>query len=247
MGQSHGALLQYQNDAVHLNMIENKMCNDHRSSRPAIKLGAFVRFLAAHDKGVAAVEFAMIAPILLILMIGTLEMGTAYTIDRRVSTIASSVADLVARETEVMDDTKLYVMTDKIARALLAPYNFAPTKITVISIQADNSVPPTTTIDWSKTYTAGDLAVSDTTGLLAKGRNITTPAGLMTEGSYMIAVEVTYAFTPLIFGKNSAMRTVGTDAVTLGVYTMKDRFYYSPRNTQGCVHHVTSANCSSPL
>ncbi len=223
------------------------MRNDQHNVKTIARLSAFFRSATRHEGGVAAVEFAMIAPILLILMIGTLEMGTAYTIDRRVSTIASSLSDLVARETEVMDDGKLFVMTDKIARALLAPYDFAPVEIHITSLKADGSDPPVTTVDWSKHYISGSAAMEPFSPLFPRGNVIPVPAGLMTPNSYMIAVEVTYDFTPFIFGKNSAARITGTDAVSTGAYTMKDRFYFSPRNTQGCVYHIDAANCSSPM
>lgn len=48
-------------------------------------------------RGVAAVEFALILPLLLLLYLGSVEASQLYTTDRRIVTIASTVADLVAR------------------------------------------------------------------------------------------------------------------------------------------------------
>ena len=55
-----------------------------------------------HEKqGVAALEFAFIAPILLIVFLGSVEFSQALTLDRRVTTIASSTADLVAQSDSI--------------------------------------------------------------------------------------------------------------------------------------------------
>lgn len=196
---------------------------------------SFVRSMAQNNKGVAAVEFAMIAPIMLMLLIGTLEMGTAYTIDRRVSAIASSVADLVARETDTMDDAKLFVMSDKIARSLLEPYNFAPIKIHVVSVKSDPLDATNTTVHWSRSYKAGDADMTSTTSPYAPRSAFTVPVGLMAAGSYLVAVEVTYDFTPFVFGEAAALTATGTDAVATGAYQMKDRFYLAPRGSNPCV------------
>src|SRR5207244_1629235 len=56
----------------------------------------------ASTEGVAAVEFALIVPIMAIMFIGAVELSQAITVDRRVTQVASSTADLVARaETQI--------------------------------------------------------------------------------------------------------------------------------------------------
>ena len=49
------------------------------------------------SRGVAAIEFAMIVPIMSAMFIGAVEVSQAITVDRRVTQVASSTADLVAR------------------------------------------------------------------------------------------------------------------------------------------------------
>ncbi len=56
-----------------------------------------IRGFSRDTRGVAAVEFALILPLLLLLYIGSVEATLLYTTDRGVATIASTVADLVAR------------------------------------------------------------------------------------------------------------------------------------------------------
>lgn len=49
------------------------------------------------SEGVAAVEFALIAPILLLLFVGTIEISLMVAIDRKISRTSSAIADLVAQ------------------------------------------------------------------------------------------------------------------------------------------------------
>ena len=64
------------------------------------KIISFVR----NSKAVAAVEFALIAPILLILFIGTVEISLLVAVDRKISRASSSIADLVAQFKVHSDD-----------------------------------------------------------------------------------------------------------------------------------------------
>jgi len=61
------------------------------------RAGGLLRRWKADSEGVAAVEFAMIVPIMAIMFIGAVELSQAITVDRRVSQVASATADLVAR------------------------------------------------------------------------------------------------------------------------------------------------------
>src|SRR5690606_26993438 len=52
----------------------------------------------SHDRrGAAAVEFALVVPLLLLLYLGTVEASALYTVDRRIVTISGTMGDLVAR------------------------------------------------------------------------------------------------------------------------------------------------------
>jgi len=62
---------------------------------------ARVRDLVAATHGVAAVEFAMILPGLLLLYIGMSEASVGWSLYRKVTLVSRSVADLTARSTTV--------------------------------------------------------------------------------------------------------------------------------------------------
>ncbi len=54
--------------------------------------------------GLAAVEFAFIAPIMIVLFFGVIEGSAAYSVDRKVVLSSNTLADLVAQETAVTKD-----------------------------------------------------------------------------------------------------------------------------------------------
>ena len=55
------------------------------------------RRLAGDQRAVSAVEFALILPIMLLLLFGGVELGDALTIDRKVTHVTSTISDLVAQ------------------------------------------------------------------------------------------------------------------------------------------------------
>lgn len=56
-----------------------------------------MRGLRRDKRGVAAVEFAFIAPVMLIMLLGVFEAGRAYAIRNRFTTTTTMVADLIAQ------------------------------------------------------------------------------------------------------------------------------------------------------
>lgn len=65
--------------------------------------GWFRHFLS-NQKGIAAVEFALIAPVLLFLYLGATDLTQALAIDRKLGIFASTVSDLVAQEKQISDN-----------------------------------------------------------------------------------------------------------------------------------------------
>ena len=159
-------------------------------------------------RGVSAIEFAFIAPVLIALYVGAVELGNALTINRRVFSVASTTADLAAQVKSVSTGD-LQDITSA-ASSILTPYSTAPLKIVVSSVVADNN--NTTTVDWS-------YATNGATPR-AKNSGVTLPAGLTQANSSVIMAEVTYAFTPLLNLSGY---------FNPGPFTMGRTFYERPR------------------
>ena len=173
-----------------------------------------LRQFARARQGLAAVEFALIAPVMIMMFYGAIELTSAADCNGRVSRMAATAADLVAQSTSVStsDTTNIF----NAAYAILYPYPSAPAKI-VISSLVDNGH-GATTVSWSD-------ATSNTTPR-AKNTTVTIPSGLITSGSgnSLILAEITYTYTaPLTY-------------FTGGTLTLTQSFYSRPRRSVVVAH-----------
>jgi Flp pilus assembly protein TadG len=108
--------------------------------------------LARDTRAVAAVEFALILPLMLVLYLGGVEGAQLYSVDRKVATIAGTVADLVARTKGVLPTASLDDYFEA-ATNILQPGQIANLAqvVTLISIDDDGNA----TVVWSEAHGAG--------------------------------------------------------------------------------------------
>jgi len=90
------------------------------------------------SKGVAAVEFALISPILLLLFIGTIEVSLMVALDRKISRTSSAIADLIAQGVFTAGNTEnemraIFGMADRI----MFPYTDKVPCIVISSVLAE--------------------------------------------------------------------------------------------------------------
>jgi Flp pilus assembly protein TadG len=142
-----------------------------------------LRRLHKDERGVAALEFALIAPLMVVVYLGLSELTLAMVAERRASHAAAVVADLVAQSGQIDAAT----MTDifHVADAVLEPYPTASLRMRVTSVKADaNAIPK---VVWSR----GD-------GLTALTKDTTAtavPANLLLAGDSVIMTEMSYTWT----------------------------------------------------
>lgn len=164
-----------------------------RSLRRGRRLVA--RFLR-DKRGVAAVEFVFIVPLMLTLTFGTIEVSSGVAIDRKVTLVARTLSDLVSQGTKVSStDVQNFF---KMGSAIMTPYPVTTAtmtqRITAISIDASKVAKVT----WSYNGAVNGNSVTVTTGY-AKNTTITTiPPGLLIANTQLIWSEVTYTYTPII-------------------------------------------------
>lgn len=106
--------------------------------RPQGFLIALRQFIADR-RGVGAVEFALIAPLLLSLYITSFELTIGFSVSKRVTHSADTIADLVAREASV--NTAFLATMPHLAASIFVPYtpNKLSIKITGVTIDADGN------------------------------------------------------------------------------------------------------------
>src|SRR5436305_12464294 len=92
------------------------------------RTGRPLRRFLADRRGVSAVEFAMLLPLMVALYLGGVEISSAVAIDRKVTLVARTLADLVAQATNV-SSTDVTNVLSAIA-AVVQPYDDTKLKIT---------------------------------------------------------------------------------------------------------------------
>lgn len=175
--------------------------NAHTASGRLGVLLNCVKLLRRDARGMAAVEFAAIVPIILLMLVGTVEVSRAVAMDRRFGLVTTMVADLVAREEKMSsaDLTAIY----KIVNQVMSPYDSSSLKISVVPVKASPS-------DASKTrvYASTANRPSYNGGLqISKCSSYSLASSLIAKGASVIVVEASYTYKPIfmnyLFGSSA--------------------------------------------
>src|SRR4026209_2561016 len=111
------------------------------------KVRAWIARVAADRRGVAAIEFALVAPLLLCMYFVTMEVSQAIETNKKVSRISSMVADLATQQTSTSMAELKGIM--EIGQLLLTPYYRSKAEIYITAIEVTNDVPPKAKVFWS--------------------------------------------------------------------------------------------------
>lgn len=159
-------------------------------------LGAFRR----DRRGVSAVEFALIAPVLITTYMGLAELSQGMTAQRRVSHAASAIGDLVAQDDKVINTEMADIFSS--ARTIMIPYSPTTLSLRVTSITVDSS--GVARVDWSDAPTGQPKLpeLTDNAPVATCSSSVTTgcvPTGLLTTaGENVILSEATYTYEALV-------------------------------------------------
>ena len=137
------------------------------------------------NQGVAAVEFALTFPFLLILFFGGVEITDGVTLDRQVSLVATTVANIVSQYTSISASTQMPDILGASAQ-IMQPYTTSNTGIVVSLISISNSGQATVT--WSQALNATARST---------GSVVTVPSALDTPNTTLVLSEASYAYTPV--------------------------------------------------
>jgi Flp pilus assembly protein TadG len=173
-----------------------------------------VSSLRRDQKGVSAVEFAMLLPLMITLYLGAVEISQGVAIHRKVTLTARTVADLASQVTSINNADMTNMLTA--ASAVVAPYAANELKVTVSAVSIDaNGIAK---VAWSDTLNGTKRAVNSTVSL---------PAALNVPNSQLIWSEVHYNYVP----------TIGY--VVTGALNLFDQIFMRPRLSE-TVNRVTT-------
>jgi Flp pilus assembly protein TadG len=170
----------------------------------------------AHDRsGVAAIEFALVFPVMLLLFIGSFETTNLVLAFMKLEASAETAADLVAQTkvNTVLQSTDFTNITNA-AKQVLTPLPTSGTQLKIAYASVTYST-GAAAIDW---HYEVNSATAITTGNIPNGASLSN-LGSQTTGSTdsVIIVELTYAYSsPLSYVLNSS-------------YTLSESAFNRPR------------------
>ncbi|OJX55267.1 TadE/TadG family type IV pilus assembly protein [Devosia sp. 66-22] len=159
-----------------------------------------LRRIRRDDRAVAAVEFALIVPLLITLYLGSIEAAALFTVDKRVSSISSTIGDLVAQwdpEKEGALSTGTGgKLTDYMnaSTGIMSPYTTSGLKIVVSLVQVKNNGDTKTLWSTANTGSAKTLNAAYSDASIATS----TRMNQVSRGGCVIAAEVTYSYLPVL-------------------------------------------------
>jgi Flp pilus assembly protein TadG len=177
--------------------------------------------------GAAAVEFVFIAPLLITLYLGTMEISQGLEINKKVARASGVIGDLVGQEETVTKQKLQDVMA--IGQAMLLPYRRTTPTLTVSLVSIDASLNPK--VVWSRRGKGTAYSVP-----YAANSATTVPPNLAIADTFLIRVETKLEYIPI-----TSWTLKKDQAGAEGAYAidMNERYYLRPRMTDS----VTCTDC----
>jgi Flp pilus assembly protein TadG len=167
----------------------------HKPSLSTVLRRHLHRF-AASERGVAAVEFGLILPIVMLLLLGCFEVPRFVLTYQKIARTSSGVADLVAQADEPMTSDQM----DDIfiaGKTMMEPYDIVANGSIYVSSINNASSDPGVKITW-QVNNGGAVAPGSRLGVKTSNPSINMPAALLPAADEeVLAVEVFYNYTPV--------------------------------------------------
>jgi Flp pilus assembly protein TadG len=181
-------------------------------------LGRISRF-TGDRRGVSAVEFAFIAPVMVGLYLGCVEISDGVAADRKVSLVVDALSNLSSQVTTISSAQMTNILNA--SSSIIQPYSASNLTATLscLKIDANRNV----TVAWSATLNGTARAA---------GSSVTIPSALAVANSQLLFAEASYAYTP----------TIGY--TISGTLTLSDKMYMAPRITAPSYGDATPVSCT---
>jgi Flp pilus assembly protein TadG len=157
-------------------------------------------------RAVSAVEFALLLPFMLVLYIGSNEVGQSIAIYRKVAQVAYTMADLVTQVGSVTTSDLSGILDA--STAVMMPYSASGAKMVLSALTYNGS---TYKVAWSQARGTGATAWSVGS---APPASAAVPTNLVSSGEQIIVGQVTYTYTSVF---TSVMTKIwGSNSITMG-------------------------------
>ncbi|WP_244665832.1 TadE/TadG family type IV pilus assembly protein [Pseudorhizobium halotolerans] len=137
-------------------------------------------------RGVGAVEFALIAPLLLMIYITVFELTIGLSVSKRVARASGAIADLVTQQPSVSKSSLAEMMN--VAQSIFVPYGASDISLDITGIKVGSS---SSTVAWSWNEAGGKP--------YGTGSVINIPAQMKVPDSFIVHAELSIPHRLLMF------------------------------------------------
>lgn len=163
------------------------------------------RRFRSDERGVSAVEFAMILPLMVLMYVGTIEVTSVVMASRKVVATASAIGDLAAQAQDVNNSDMTNIFDA--ASAVMNPFSTAQLGLRVSQVRIDQN--GVATVAWSDARNMTALARGSAFSGL--------PAGINVPNTNIIVSQARYSYiSPL-------------GNMIVAPISMAENFYFRPR------------------
>lgn len=190
------------------------------------------RFIGSNC-AVAALEFAMIMPVLLLLFLGSFDAGNAIVVYAKVRAATYSLAAITNQYGDGLNPNYPAISTTTMttitsaATAILAPYPSSSATVVISQIKATSAT--VAVVSWS--YAVNGTALAPNTPYTGLPTNFAANTCSGTYPCYAIFAQVSDPYTPM-FG-----------AFLTGPITLSDSLYTTPRVSTCVQYNGTPSTC----
>lgn len=196
------------------------------------RLGNAIGRLARDCRGVAAIEFAFVVPVLLGLYFMTMEISQGIEANKKTGRIASMVADLITQQPQSIPRSEIDAIM-LIGGSVIQPYNRTSPSIYVTAIEITTDATPKVRVVWSRKL-VNDAASKH----INAGTATTVPDKLKVPGTFLIRVEAELDYKPVLTWSAEEKKSSGL-ASAFDSIEMKERYYLRPRMS----HQILCNDC----
>ena len=197
-------------------------------------LARLCRRFAVSTRGIAAVEFAMIVPVLLLLLLASFDAGRAIALYMKVRAAAFTLASITnqfSTSTNSIQTATMTTITNASARVLDPyPLSAAVEKITLIKATSLTAA----TVSWSYSLNGTAYTQGTTWTLPSQFRTMNgaiSGSACNSYPCYYVLAEVAYTYTPA-FG-----------SFVTGPITLSDAVYVTPRSSVCIQYNNVPSTC----
>ena len=211
-------------------------------------------------KAMAATEFAIVAPFMLLLYVGGVELGEGMALNVKVSATAHAIGDMVSQNTSLSTAQMQNILTG--ATAIIAPYPVTNNQLMITVSEVSSDANGNLALQWSKSYNGASFGPGRTSlGANGSYAALTPPTSLngtvgnannannQNDQVSFIVSEASYAYTP-----NLGYTISGTVNLTDSYWLFPRCSTDSPTNSSGPAYYdvkfstsTTTCTCTQHL